>query len=31
MEIQRAEYNDIEEFEGMIDNVAITVDAKQKI
>lgn len=25
------EYNDIEEFEGMIDNVAITVDAKQKI
>ena len=25
------EYNNIEEFEGMIDNVAITVDAKQKI
>ena len=25
------EYNDIEEFEGMIDNVVITVDAKQKI
>lgn len=25
------EYSDIEEFEGMIDNVAITVDAKQKI
>ena len=25
------EYNDIEEFEGMIDNVAIKIDAKQKI
>lgn len=25
------EYRDTEEFEGMIDNVAITVDAKQKI
>lgn len=25
------EYSDTEEFEGMIDNVAITVDAKQKI
>ena len=25
------EYNEIEEFEGMIDNVAIRVDAKQKI
>lgn len=25
------EYNNIEEFEGMIDNVAITLDAKQKI